>query len=291
MKRFLSFYLCVFLFPMVTQASIVSFEEKYIYDASEADSKISCRAISLLQVKRLLLERLGTYLETKTEIVNNQLTKDEVRILSAGIVKTEILQERWNGKTYSLTARIEADPDVVAKAIDALKKNTKGEGNVKKLETINDKSIEKIQELKNELARVQENLIIINRDFTKSAEIISSWESFENGLVLLNRGKYRKAISVFDVAIKHHPKYMHFFQRGIAYMKMKQYQNAIKDFSSSIDLAPRAKNAYFQRGMAYRRIGMKSKGLKDIKKAAKLGSGNAKRWLKAKGYKKPRNKF
>jgi hypothetical protein len=35
--------------------------------------------------------------------------------------------------------------------------------------------------------------------------------------------------------------------------------------------------------MAYRRIGKKAKDLQDIKKAAKLGSGNAKRWLKTKG--------
>jgi len=291
MKKYVLYYLCVFLFPVVTQASVVSFEEKYIYDASEADSKLSCRAISLLQVKRLLLERLGTYLETKTEIVNHQLTKDEVITLSAGIVKTEILQEKWNGKTYSLTARIEADPDGVAKAIDALKQDDEGENKTKNLETINDRSIQRIQELKDELARVQEDLIIINRDFSKSSKVINSWESFETGLVLLNKGKYQKAISAFDAAIEHNPKYMHFFQRGIAYMKIKQYQNAIKDFSSSIGLAPRAKNAYFQRGMAYRRIGKKGKGLQDIKRAAKLGSGNAKRWLKTKGYKKRKNKF
>lgn len=291
MKKYLLFYLCVFIFTVVTQASAVSFEEKYIYDASEADSKITCRAISLLQVKRLLLERLGTYLEAKTEIVNNQLTKDEIITLSAGIVKTEILQEKWNGKTYSLTARIEADPDGVAKAIDELKRDGKGEAELKKLETINDKAIEKIQNLKGELARVQENLIMINRDFSKSSEIINSWESFETGLDLLNRGKYRKAVSAFDVAIEQNPKYMHFFHRGKAYMKMKQYQNAINDFSTTINLKPGAKNAYFNRGLAYRKIGKKNKGLNNIKKAAKLGSGDAKRWLKVKGYKKRMNKF
>ncbi|MDY6792469.1 MAG: hypothetical protein SWH54_14500 [Thermodesulfobacteriota bacterium] len=291
MKKYLLVYLCIFLFPVVTQASILSFEEEYIYDASEADSKITCRAISLLQVKRLLLERLGTYLEAKTEIVNHQLTKDEIVTLSAGIVKTEILREKWNGKTYSLTARIEADPNGVAKAINELKRAGKGEEKIKQLETINDKSIEKIQELKKELARVQENLIIINRDFTKSAKIINSWESFETGLDLLNRGKYKKAISAFDTSIEQNPKYMHFFQRGIAYMKIKQYHNAIKDFSATINIKPRAKNAYFQRGLSYRKMGKKKKGLKDIKKAAKLGSGNAKRWLKAKGYKKRINKY
>ena len=141
------------------------------------------------------------------------------------------------------------------------------------------------------MVRVQENLIIINRDFSKSSKVINSWESFETGLDLLSRGKNREAITAFDVAIEHNPKYMHFLQRGNAYVKMKQYQNAIKDFSSSIDLNSRAKNAYFQRGMAYRKIGERNKGLKDIKKSAKLGSGKAKRWLKAKGYKKRMNKF
>jgi len=291
MKKYLLFYLCVFLFPVVAQASIVSFEEKYIYDASEADSKITCRAISLLQVKRLLLERLGTYLEAKTEIVNNQLTKDEIITLSAGIVKTEILQEKWNGKTYSLTARIEADPNGVAKAIDELKQDDKGKDKIKKLETINEKSIDKIQELKKELARVQENLIIINRDFSQSSKVINSWESFETGLDHLNKGKYRKAISAFDAAIKHNPKYMHFLQRGNAYMKIKQYRKAIDDFSSSIDLNPMAKSAYFHRGLAYRWIGKKNKGLRDIKKAAKLGHGGARRWFKTKRLKKRINKF
>jgi tetratricopeptide (TPR) repeat protein len=214
MKKYVLFSLCVFLFPVVTHAGVVSFEENYVYDASEADSMITCRAISLLQVKRLLLERLGTYLESKKEIVNNQLTKDEIITLSAGIVKTEILQEEWNGKTYSLTARIEADPDGVAQALDMLRQDGKGENKIKKLETNNEKLIDKINELKRELARVQENLILINRDFSKSSKIINSWESFENGLVLLNRGKYKKAITAFDRAIEQNPKYMHFFSKG-----------------------------------------------------------------------------
>jgi tetratricopeptide (TPR) repeat protein len=66
-------------------------------------------------------------------------------------------------------------------------------------------------------------------------------------------------------------------------MALKQYRNAISDFSTVINLNPSIINAYFNRGIAYRNIRKKKKGLGDIRKAAELGSGNAKRWLKLKG--------
>ena len=64
---------------------------------------------------------------------------------------------------------------------------------------------------------------------------------------------------------------------------MKQHRNAINDFSTVINLNPSIRNAYFYRGIAYRNIGKKKKGMGDIRKAAELGSGDAKRWLKLKG--------
>src|SRR5271157_2183273 len=96
-----------FFFSMgnLTFAEVVTFEEKYTYQASEYDSKVSCRALALEQVKRLLLEKLGTYLESETEVKNFQLTKDQIIVLTAGIVMAEIIDEKWDGKTYSLKAK------------------------------------------------------------------------------------------------------------------------------------------------------------------------------------------
>ena len=284
MKKIILLCFCVLLFfPFASMAKTVTFKEKYTYDASEADSKLTCRTISLLQVKRLLLEKLGTYIETKTEVANYQITKDEITALSAGIIKTEILKEKWDGKIYSLTAKIDADPDSVAKAIKEMKGSRDGEEKINKLENVNEKYIEQINELKEELARIQNNLVNINRDFRSSSKIISAWESFETGLQLQREGKYKEAISAFNKAIEHNPKYMHFFHRGRAYMALKQYRNAINDFSTVINLNPSIINAYFYRGIAYGKIGKKKRGLGDIRMSAELGSGVAKRWLKLKG--------
>ena len=111
------------LFPVQSLAASKVFEREYTYSASEADSKLTCRVIALEQVKRLLLEELGTYLHSISEVKDGILTKDEIVTLTAGVVRTEIISEHWDGKIYRLKARIKADPDYVIKAIDRLRKD------------------------------------------------------------------------------------------------------------------------------------------------------------------------
>jgi hypothetical protein len=48
-------------------------------------------------------------------------------------------------------------------------------------------------------------------------------------------------------------------------------------------LDPKVIDVYYFKGIALRGLGNKRKGNKNIKKAARLGSGRAKRWLKLKG--------
>lgn len=109
-------------------ARAADFIEVYTYRAGESDSKLTCRAVPLIEIKRLLLEKIGTYLETRTAVRNFQITSDEIVAMTAGIVKTEILREDWNGETYRLTARIEADPDDIVGEIDKMRKNSASTG-------------------------------------------------------------------------------------------------------------------------------------------------------------------
>ena len=101
-------------------AGNVTFVKEYTYQASELDSKASCRTISLEMVKRLLLEELGTYLISETEVKDFKLTKEQVKTYSAGIVGAEIIEDKWDGKTYWLKAKVSADPKEVAKSIKSI---------------------------------------------------------------------------------------------------------------------------------------------------------------------------
>jgi hypothetical protein len=116
-------FLTIFFFPNQSFAESKTFIREYSYQASELDSKVSCRTIALELVKRLLLEEAGTYLESETEVRNYQLTKDQITVLTAGVVRAELLNEKWDGKTYYIQARLEINPKEVEQSIDKLQKD------------------------------------------------------------------------------------------------------------------------------------------------------------------------
>jgi len=110
--------LSFFFLTNTVSAETKTFTKGYTHYAGDEDSRNSSRVISLREVKRLLLEELGTYLESETEVKNFQLTKDQITTFTAGIVGTEVIEDKWDGKVYWLKAKITADPHDVIKSID-----------------------------------------------------------------------------------------------------------------------------------------------------------------------------
>ena len=73
------------------KAETKTFVREYTYQAIDIDNRDMIEIIALQHVKRLLLEELGTYLESETEVKNFQLTQDQVTAWTAGIVSTKII--------------------------------------------------------------------------------------------------------------------------------------------------------------------------------------------------------
>jgi hypothetical protein len=154
-----------------TLAKMVTFEEEYTYQASELDSKVSCRTISIEQVKRLLLEELGTYLESYTEVKDFQLTKDKLTALTAGIVQIQILDEKWDGKNYWLKAKVSADPEDIAKSIDTLRRDQKKAEELEDIKRKSDDALREVERLRNELKELKSD-IKAKEKYDKSVETL-----------------------------------------------------------------------------------------------------------------------
>ena len=122
-RHLIPYAIFISLLPHFAFAEIKTFVKEYTYRASDEDSRNSCRVIALREVKRLLLEELGTYLESQTEVKNFQMTKDQITTLTAGIVSAEVIDDTWDGKVYWLKAKIAANPQEVIKSIDNLRKD------------------------------------------------------------------------------------------------------------------------------------------------------------------------
>lgn len=72
-----------------------------------------------------------------------------------------------------------------------------------------------------------------------------------------------------------------YYNRGLVFFDKKQFYKAIVDFDMAIMLNPGDKAAYYSRGLSYSKVGKIDLALVDIKKADKLGDPDARRLLKS----------
>jgi biopolymer transport protein ExbD len=194
-KGFVLLILLLFFFIMANLAFAETkvFVEEYTYQASEADSKLSSRVIALEQVKRLLLEELGTYLESETEVKNLQLTKDQIVILTAGIVRSEIIEERWDGKTYSLKAKIVVDPQDVYNSIEKLRQDRQKTKELEDTRKRADEALREVERLKKELEIAKAEKTNLGK-YNDAVNRLSATDWLEKGLVLEDADKWQEAI-------------------------------------------------------------------------------------------------
>jgi hypothetical protein len=97
------------------------------YRMGDHDTRSDAVRLAVEDAKREALEQVATYLESVTEITNMDVTRDEIRTYTAGIVMvldqkiTTWLEEQTVVIRADLTAQV--DPNEVAQAITALREN------------------------------------------------------------------------------------------------------------------------------------------------------------------------
>lgn len=103
--------------------------KEYTYNASDDDSKNSAKQKALTQVKLEILEEIGvyveSYLELNTLVGTNEYKntfKREIKNLTAGIIKTKVIDESYDGTTYYVKASVLVDPDSVSEGISEVLK-------------------------------------------------------------------------------------------------------------------------------------------------------------------------
>lgn len=198
----------VSVFLVWTFSFQIVFAENYIreytYKASEADSKLSSRTIALDQVKKLLLQEIGTHIRQKINITKDgsgsTYASEDVEAITAGFTKVDILEEKWDGETYYLKAKIEADTKRVLNALESFKK-VRTEENKQQLEILKanqrllDSSRKEITQLKRQLkeAKNETQKQEVIAKYIEEVEQISIFEMFDRGFENSESGQYEDA--------------------------------------------------------------------------------------------------
>lgn len=186
MKRKISYtsLLCanLLIMPFASEAfaGTKTFIREYTYNASEADSKLSSRAIAIEQVKRLLLEELSVFIEatiekeewvmtigTETEVGGRLINK--ITSITAGITKTKILDEKWDGEEYYLKAEIKVNPDEIYEKVKKILRNRENLVALEEKKRIVDKAFAEIRELKIQLENAKSEIdkLRASRNYTE----------------------------------------------------------------------------------------------------------------------------
>jgi tetratricopeptide (TPR) repeat protein len=260
------------LFPVQSLAANKVFEREYTYSASEADSKLTCRVIALEQVKRLLLEELGTYLHSISEVKDGVLTKDEIVSLTAGVVRSEIISEHWDGNVYRLKARIKADPDYVIKAINLLRKDRQKSKELKDSQARAKQYLNEIERLKQELTKTKgEALKRKQIEYSQAVKNLSAEDWFEKGYSFHISNQYEEAIMAYTRVLNINPRFVKAYNnRGLAWADKGNYDRAITDFNSVLEINPRYAIAYYNRGNVWNDKGNLDRAIADYNKALEI---------------------
>ena len=169
--------LYLLLIPGIGFCQQKTFIREYTYKASETDSKVTARQKALQEVKALLIEELGTYVESYVNYQvteeNNKITKDfftnEIKTLSAGTTELTILEENLDGYEYYVKSEIKADPNEIITRINQTLSIREKNLAIDSLKTLLTSSNSQIQLKNTELTELQkkvtqQNQLVISKE-------------------------------------------------------------------------------------------------------------------------------
>jgi tetratricopeptide (TPR) repeat protein len=250
-------------------AAPVSYTSEYTHLAGDADSKITSRTIALEQVKRLLLEQLGTFLVSNTEVKDAALTKDEIVTYTAGAVVTVIIEEHWNGVEYYLKAKITADADEVAKSVAAMHDDREKAAELEQLRAQASESLNEIERLRKELSTAKTDVASLQMNYSQAVAKLTAKDYLEKGIRLRKTGTFEEAVDAFSKAIECAPDWFRpYVTRGATFLLIIDPQKAVGDLEQALKLNPTDITAVSLHGIALLKLGRRDEGISELKRVA-----------------------
>jgi tetratricopeptide (TPR) repeat protein len=224
------------------------------------------KTFAINDAKRNALEQAGTYLESHTTVLNQQLVKDEIITFSAGLVKVTVLNttRKLVNDMFAFTVDIEAAIDI--KLLDGrIKEIRNNEGLRRQLETEREKN----KQLESRIAELQASGSTASKQTVdRVLDELSSYEWFDRGNNTLDNNL---KIEYYTKAIELEPQHPEAYDnRGIAYTNLGNYDMALRDHTRAIELNPQYAFAYNNRGAVYGNLGKFAAAIEDYTKAVEL---------------------
>ena len=220
--------------------------------------------------------------------------------MTAGVVRAELLNEKWDGKTYYIQARLEINPKEVEQSIDKLRKDRQ---KTKELEESKIKVTALLQEINELKKKVPSAKVVQSKSisYMKAVDKLRAMELCERAVSQMFILKDEEAIELYSEAIALDPNFIDpycwragkYFSAGVkSYGNKDQaltfYRKAFKDYDKIVHLKP--KNYYYAwalsgRGDVYKELGEYGRAIKEYSEAIIHDRENSRHYVgRAKAY-------
>lgn len=132
-------------------AEIKSIRATHTYNMGDNDSRNEARRICFLEAKRKVLEQAGTYIESRTEVRNYNLTKDEISAYSSALLRVETVNESWSNLSITIDVIAEVDKAFMEKQIYRIKRDASLQSEIKSRQ-------DKIKQLEEKIVSMQNQI-------------------------------------------------------------------------------------------------------------------------------------
>ncbi len=186
-KNYLYFVILLLPFFSISPKTLWAAETiyaSYKYTMGDNDTKYDAKRICFLEVKRLAIEKAGTYIESTTEIKNFQLTRDEIRTFAGAIVKVDIASEKiefiGENPTIFMTVKAEVDIDSFRERVKQIKGDRELEKKIKEQQGQLQTMENRIKDLQKQLtAKDPDEVIKVRRERKDAFDTIDELEKIK----------------------------------------------------------------------------------------------------------------
>ena len=159
--KILSICLMLTFLPFAAYAKTETIFATFKYTMGDNDTKNDAKRIAFIEAKRLLVEKVGVYIESETTVVNTILHRDEIKAFAAAILKVEVAKEDFQisgeTQTVSMTVKTDVDPDEVSRTLSKIREDKTLQKKLMEQQRQLTEMENKIKSLQSELGKVDSN--------------------------------------------------------------------------------------------------------------------------------------
>ena len=276
----------LFSMPAVN-AEVKTYEGVGEYLMSDFETPETAKQRAKQRAEQAAQEKAGVFVESRTEVVNMMVTKDEIVTMTGGILKIvgveyerEIVSKDITLIRAKVTANIDSDDVTKWLSRDTAERSDAVEKNLE-LQRAIDEQNKQIAELKSKLAaaeskkeqkKISEQIIAEDKPFLSNQQL-------EEAMKFYYQGDMTGAMPFCTRAIELNPENATAYAiRGVIYYWQKDFNGAISDFNKAIELNPSDYKNFYNRGLAHVQLSDYQAAEADFSGAIRLNQNDSDSW-------------